>query len=168
MANPPLHAVPALLAEDPAVVAAATAADLVAVPEVARPVFVAALGRLTGRRPLLVAVPTQAEAERGQPIRRGRLVDRERNVGPLDLAVPVVAVATVTVRAVVRVGVRSVVGHDARVLPEGRRRGNGVLRIFLRFCGEPRYGLGDDELCRIENERFTRLSVVCRRHSWVA
>jgi len=60
----PLHALPSLLAEDPAVLAAAAAADVVAVPDVARPLFIAALGRVAGRRPILVAVPTVAEAER--------------------------------------------------------------------------------------------------------
>ena len=64
MPTPPLHALPALLFEDPAVIAAAAVAELVSVPDVARPLFIAALNRLTGRRPLLVAAPTAAEAER--------------------------------------------------------------------------------------------------------
>lgn len=64
MATPPLHALSALLFEDPAVIAAASGSELVSVPDVARPLFIAALNRLTGRRPLLIAAPTAAEAER--------------------------------------------------------------------------------------------------------
>ena len=64
MPTPPLHALPGLLFEDPAVIAAASGAELVSVPDAARPLFIAALNRLTGRRPLLIAAPTVAEAER--------------------------------------------------------------------------------------------------------
>jgi transcription-repair coupling factor (superfamily II helicase) len=54
-----------LLADDPGVVAVATRShDVVAVSEAARAVFTAGLHRLTGARPLLLAVPTAAEAER--------------------------------------------------------------------------------------------------------
>ncbi len=65
MSEPPLAALPTLLAEDDAVAAVASGrAEIVAVPEAARPIFAAAVHRLAGVRPVLVAVPTVAEAER--------------------------------------------------------------------------------------------------------
>ena len=65
MSDPPLFALPRLLAEDDAVVAVASGrVDVVAVPEAARPIFAAAVHRLAGIRPVLIAVPTVAEAER--------------------------------------------------------------------------------------------------------
>ncbi len=65
MSEPALGALPRLLAEDDAVVAVASGrADVVAVAEAARPIFAAAVQRLAGVRPVLVAVPTVAEAER--------------------------------------------------------------------------------------------------------
>ncbi|MEX1007321.1 MAG: transcription-repair coupling factor [Acidimicrobiia bacterium] len=53
-----------MLAEEPAVRAVIARATAVAVPEAARALFVAALAGATTRRPLLLAVPTGAEAER--------------------------------------------------------------------------------------------------------
>jgi transcription-repair coupling factor (superfamily II helicase) len=65
MPAPPLAALPRLLATDDAVVAVASGrADVVAVPDAARPLFAAAVHELAGIRPVLVAVPTVAEAER--------------------------------------------------------------------------------------------------------
>ncbi len=65
MPVPPLGEFPRLLATDPAVGAVASGrADVVAVPDAARAIFVAAVHGLAGVRPVLVAVPTQAEAER--------------------------------------------------------------------------------------------------------
>src|SRR4051794_29396618 len=62
---PPLSGLPRLLADDPGVVAVASRShEVVAVTEAARPLFAAGLHRLTGARPLLLAVPTVAEAER--------------------------------------------------------------------------------------------------------
>src|SRR3954469_4700811 len=62
---PPLSGLPRLLADDPGVVAVASRShEVVAVSEAARAVFAAGLHRLTGARPLLLAVPTAAEAER--------------------------------------------------------------------------------------------------------
>jgi transcription-repair coupling factor (superfamily II helicase) len=61
----PLDELPRLLAADECVGAAASGrAEVVAVPEAARPLFAAALHRLTGARPIVLAVPTAAEAER--------------------------------------------------------------------------------------------------------
>jgi transcription-repair coupling factor (superfamily II helicase) len=63
--NPPFAALPPLLADDPTVVALASgSATVVAVPDAARPLVVAAVGALSGRRPVLVATPTRAEADR--------------------------------------------------------------------------------------------------------
>jgi transcription-repair coupling factor (superfamily II helicase) len=60
-----LSDLPALLRDDPALAAlAGGSARLVAVSEAPRAFFLAGLARLTGRRPLLVGVPTTAEAER--------------------------------------------------------------------------------------------------------
>ncbi|MET1003395.1 MAG: transcription-repair coupling factor [Acidimicrobiia bacterium] len=54
-----------MLADDPAVVAASGGqGHPVAVPEPARAIFTATLARATARRPVLLAVPTGAEAER--------------------------------------------------------------------------------------------------------
>ena len=65
MPEPALAALPRLLAEDDAVTEVASGrAEVVAVPEAARPIFAAAVHRLAGVRPVLVAVPTVAEAER--------------------------------------------------------------------------------------------------------
>src|SRR2546430_5593417 len=55
---------PALLAGEPAVRAVIDRAPVVAVPEPARALYLAALARVTTRRPILVTVPTAAEAER--------------------------------------------------------------------------------------------------------
>src|SRR6476659_5125794 len=60
----PLGRLPAMLAEEPALRAVIARASAVAVPEAARPLFVSALAAVTTRRPLVVAVPTGAEAER--------------------------------------------------------------------------------------------------------
>src|SRR5436190_12700742 len=60
-----LTELPALLRDDPALAAlAGGSARLVAVSEAPRAFFLAGLARLTGRRPLVVGVPTTAEAER--------------------------------------------------------------------------------------------------------
>ena len=65
MADPALVDLPRLLAQDDAVIAVASGrAEVVAVPDAARPLFVAAVQRLAGVRPVLVVVPTVAEAER--------------------------------------------------------------------------------------------------------
>ena len=65
MTSPPLFELPRLLAEDPSVVAVASGrSDVVAVSEAARALFAAGIHRLTGARPILLAVPTAAEAER--------------------------------------------------------------------------------------------------------
>src|SRR5438067_36680 len=59
-----LSELPALLRDDPALAAlAGGSARLVAVSEAPRAFFLAGLTRLTGRRPLVVGVPTTAEAE---------------------------------------------------------------------------------------------------------
>jgi transcription-repair coupling factor (superfamily II helicase) len=61
----PFSALPKLLADEPGVVALASGSTpVVAVPESARALVVAAIGSLSGRRPILVATPTGAEAER--------------------------------------------------------------------------------------------------------
>ncbi|MFN8034386.1 MAG: transcription-repair coupling factor [Acidimicrobiia bacterium] len=67
-----LAEIPRLLAREPGLVAAATgSAPVVAVPDAARALFAAALVGTTGRRPVLLAVPTGAEAERvGHDLRR--------------------------------------------------------------------------------------------------
>ncbi len=62
--NLPLGRLPAMLAEEPALRAVIARASSVAVPDAARPLFVSALAAVTTRRPLVVAVPTGAEAER--------------------------------------------------------------------------------------------------------
>src|SRR5437763_9006406 len=59
-----LTELPALLAEEPAVRAVVDRAPVVAVPEPARALYLATLARVTTRRPILVTVPTAAEAER--------------------------------------------------------------------------------------------------------
>src|SRR5256885_10854873 len=60
-----LSELPALLRDDPALAALAGGrARLIAVSEAPRAFFLAGLARLTGRRPLVVGVPTTAEAER--------------------------------------------------------------------------------------------------------
>ncbi len=65
MPEAPLADLPRLLGEDEAVMAVASGrADVVAVPEAARPIFIAAIHRLAKVKPILVAVPTAAEAER--------------------------------------------------------------------------------------------------------
>jgi transcription-repair coupling factor (superfamily II helicase) len=61
----PLERFATVLADDPAVVAASGGqGHSVAVPEPARAIFTATLARATARRPVLLAVPTGAEAER--------------------------------------------------------------------------------------------------------
>ncbi|HEX9504628.1 MAG TPA: transcription-repair coupling factor [Acidimicrobiia bacterium] len=62
--SPPLASLAPLLSEEPAVRAVVGRQPVVAVPEAARPLFVAALAAVTSRRPLVLAVPTGAEAER--------------------------------------------------------------------------------------------------------
>ena len=62
--TPPLASLTSLLAEEPALRAVISRQSTVAVPDAARPLFVAALAATTSRRPLLLAVPTGAEAER--------------------------------------------------------------------------------------------------------
>src|SRR5256714_6913924 len=60
-----LNELPALLRDDPAFTElAGGSARVVAVSEAPRSFFLAGLARLTGRRPLVVGVPTTAEAER--------------------------------------------------------------------------------------------------------
>ena len=60
-----LSELPALLRDDPALAALAGGSSrVVAVSEAPRSFFLAGLARLTGRRPLVVGVPTTAEAER--------------------------------------------------------------------------------------------------------
>ncbi|HLM17545.1 MAG TPA: transcription-repair coupling factor, partial [Acidimicrobiia bacterium] len=61
---PPLAALAPLLAEEPALRAVIARQPTVAVPDAARALFVASLAGVTSRRPLLLAVPTGAEAER--------------------------------------------------------------------------------------------------------
>jgi len=62
---PPLAALAPLLAEEPALRAViARRHTTIAVPDAARGLFVASLAGVTSRRPLLLAVPTGAEAER--------------------------------------------------------------------------------------------------------
>jgi transcription-repair coupling factor (superfamily II helicase) len=61
---PPLAALAPLLAEEPALRAVVSRQPTVAVPDAARALFVGALAGVTSRRPLLLAVPTGAEAER--------------------------------------------------------------------------------------------------------
>src|SRR5690349_12169975 len=61
---PPLAALAPLLAEEPALRAVIARQPTVAVPDAARAVFAASLAGVTTRRPLLLAVPTGAEAER--------------------------------------------------------------------------------------------------------
>src|SRR5262245_59447727 len=61
----PLGHLPALLRDEPALAALAQGgARAVAVPDAARALTIAGLAHLTARRPVLVAVPTQNEAER--------------------------------------------------------------------------------------------------------
>ncbi|MGZ8734504.1 MAG: hypothetical protein ACXW1M_04910, partial [Acidimicrobiia bacterium] len=63
--RPPLAELVRLLAEEPALVAAAPgSAPVIAVPDAARALFTAGLVDLGARRPVLVAVPTGNEAER--------------------------------------------------------------------------------------------------------
>ena len=62
--GPPLAALARLLAEEPAVRAVVNREPVVAVPDAARALFVAALADVTTRTPILLAVPTGAEAER--------------------------------------------------------------------------------------------------------
>ena len=62
--TPPLAGLAPLLAEEPALRAVISRKPTVAVPDAARALFVAALADVTTRRPLLLAVPTGAEAER--------------------------------------------------------------------------------------------------------
>jgi transcription-repair coupling factor (superfamily II helicase) len=62
--TPPLASLAPLLAEEPALRAVIARQPTVAVPDAARAMFVAALAGVTSRRPLLLAVPTGAEAER--------------------------------------------------------------------------------------------------------
>ena len=63
--TPPLAGLTQLLADDPTIVAASAGqGHTVAVPEPARAIFTATLAGATARRPVLLAVPTRAEAER--------------------------------------------------------------------------------------------------------
>ena len=64
-APPPLGALPALLREEPGLLGAlGRASTVLVVPEPARAVTVAALSEASRRRPILVAVPAAADAER--------------------------------------------------------------------------------------------------------
>src|SRR5438477_11621772 len=60
----PLAALAPLRAEEPAVRAVIGREAVVAVPDAARALFVAAVADRTTRRPILVATPTGAEADR--------------------------------------------------------------------------------------------------------
>src|SRR5207344_1287655 len=62
--TPPLASLAPLLAEEPALRAVISRQSTAAVPDAARGLFLAALARVTTRRPLLLAVPTGNEAER--------------------------------------------------------------------------------------------------------
>ena len=62
--SPPLADLAPLLAADDTVRAVVARAPTVAVPAAARAIFVAALAGVTTRRPVLVAVPTGADADR--------------------------------------------------------------------------------------------------------
>jgi transcription-repair coupling factor (superfamily II helicase) len=64
LSSPPLTELSALLAEEPALRAVIAREHVVAVPDAARALFVAALAGTSTRRPLLLAVPTGAEADR--------------------------------------------------------------------------------------------------------
>jgi len=64
MTSPPLAPLAPLLAEEPALRAVINRDPVVAVPDPARAIFLAALAHTTTRRPIVVAVPTRAEAER--------------------------------------------------------------------------------------------------------
>src|SRR5207253_2328632 len=60
-----LRSLPPLLRAEPALAAlAGSSAAVVAVPEPARAITIAGLAHLSGRHPLVVAVPTSTEAER--------------------------------------------------------------------------------------------------------
>ena len=60
-----LHDLPALLRDEPALLGVlGRSAAVLAVPEPARPITIAGLATVGSRRPILVAVPTTAEAER--------------------------------------------------------------------------------------------------------
>jgi transcription-repair coupling factor (superfamily II helicase) len=71
----PLSTLPSLLADDPGELAIGGGADVIAVPEAARALFVAALAARSARSTILVAVPTAAEAEQLAP-------DLARLLGP--------------------------------------------------------------------------------------
>ena len=61
----PLGVLPALVRDEPALTQVlGTASAVLAVPEPARAIIVAGLARLTSRQPIVVAVPTSADAER--------------------------------------------------------------------------------------------------------
>jgi len=64
MTTPPLAPLSPLLAEEPALRAVVNRDAVVAVPDPARAIFLAALARASTRRPIVVAVPTRAEADR--------------------------------------------------------------------------------------------------------
>jgi transcription-repair coupling factor (superfamily II helicase) len=64
MTSPPLAPLAPLLAEEPALRAVINRDPVIAVPDPARAIFLAALARATTRRPIVVAVPTRAEADR--------------------------------------------------------------------------------------------------------
>ncbi|HUV11776.1 MAG TPA: transcription-repair coupling factor, partial [Acidimicrobiia bacterium] len=60
----PLAPLPRLLADEPAIRAVIARADVVAIPDAARAIAIAAIAGITTRRPMLVAVPTRDEADR--------------------------------------------------------------------------------------------------------
>ena len=60
----PLAPLPRLLAEEPAIRGVIARADVVAIPDAARAIAIAAIAGITTRRPVLVAVPTRDEADR--------------------------------------------------------------------------------------------------------
>jgi transcription-repair coupling factor (superfamily II helicase) len=62
--SPPLAGLGALLADEPALRAVVSRAPVVAVPDSARAIYIAALAGVSTRRPIVVAVPTGDEADR--------------------------------------------------------------------------------------------------------
>lgn len=64
MTSPPLVDLAELVVDEPALRAIISREPLVAIPDAARPIAIAALVQASSRRPILVAVPTVAEAER--------------------------------------------------------------------------------------------------------
>lgn len=81
--NRPLSELTRLLGTESSLVATASgSAPVVAVPDVARAMFVASLAKMTGRRPIVLAVPTGTEADRIAHDLRELLGPREVEVFP--------------------------------------------------------------------------------------